>query len=180
MKILLLLVGLLVGIVGIAAIVGTILPRDHVATMTAVVAAPPIRVWTTITDVGAYPSWRSELKSVELLSRAPLSWKEVSSMGPMTLAVDEMQPPVRMVIQITDKDRPFGGEWEYQVAPDGTNPERSRVTITERGWVSNVLFRFVSRFVMGHESTIDKYLRALSRKFGPEATPVTVTAKDSS
>ena len=180
MKLVLILFASVVGVVGIAAIIGAILPRNHVASMTVVVAAPPVRVWTTITDVGAYPSWRSELKSVEVLSRSPLTWKEISSMGPMTLAADEFQPPARMVAKITDKNQPFGGEWEYQIAADASSPERSRVTITERGWVSNVLFRFVSRFVMGHDSTIDKCLRALSRKFGREAAPTKVTARDSS
>ena len=180
MKKLLILIAVLGGVVGIAAIVGSILPRDHVAIMTATIGAPPIKVWTTITDPGAYTSWRSGLKSVEVLSRSPLSWKEVSSMGTMTLEVTEFQPPGRMVAAITDKDQPFGGEWEYVVAADPANPEKSLVTITESGWVSNPLFRFVSRFVMGEYSTMDKYLRELGRKFGSETTPAKVTPRDSS
>ena len=101
-------------------------------------------------------------------------------MGSMTLEVAGFQPPSRMIAAIADEDQPFGGEWEYQVAAHPSDPNKANVTITERGWVSNVLFRFVSKFVMGHESTIDTYLRSLSRKFGPEASPTTVTAKDSS
>ena len=179
MKFILLLLALCVGVVGIAAIVGSILPKDHVASMTAPVNASPIKVWSTITDVSAFPSWRPGLKSAELVSRAPLSWKETSSMGTMTLEADEFQPPARMVARITESGGPFGGEWEYKVAADPSNPEKSQVTITERGWVSNVLFRFASKFVMGHESGINTYLKALSRKFGPEATPTSVTVKDS-
>ena len=39
------------------------------------------------------------------------------------------------------------------------------VTIVERGEVSNPVFRFVSRFVMGHARTIEDYLNDLARKF---------------
>ena len=57
-----------------------------------------------------------------------------------------------------------------------TAPDASRVTITERGWVSNPIFRFVSRFVMGHTSTLDAYLRALGKHFGSEPTPTVVAS----
>jgi hypothetical protein len=174
MKKLAILLAFLLGVVGIAAIVGALLPRDHVAAMTVSVAAPQVRVWTTITDPATYPSWRTDLKSTEVTSRMPLSWKEESSMGPMNLTADVLQAPSKMVARITDEGEPFGGEWEYQIAPDATDPNKSNVTIIERGWVSNPLFRFVSKFVMGQEKSIDTYLRALSRKFGPEATPTSV------
>jgi uncharacterized protein YndB with AHSA1/START domain len=179
MKKLLILIAFLAGVVGVAAVVGAILPRDHVAAMSVTVAAPPVRVWTTITDVNAYPSWRPGLKSVEVVSPSPLSWKEVSGSGSMTLVVDEMQAPSRMVARIVDEGEPFGGDWEYVVVADSTDPNKARVTITERGWVSNPVFRFVAKFVMGHDSTIDEYLRALSRKFGTEAEPAAVAVKDS-
>ncbi|HMA23731.1 MAG TPA: hypothetical protein VKP00_07045, partial [Gemmatimonadaceae bacterium] len=54
-------------------------------------------------------------------------------------------------------------------------PSASRVTIVERGSVYNPLFRFVSRFFMGHTATIDAYLRALGKRFGEEPVPVVVT-----
>ncbi len=180
MKKLLILLAFLAGIVGIAAIIGAILPRDHVASMTVTVAAPQIKVWTTITEPANYPAWRKDVKSVEVISRAPLSWKETSSTGAMTLEVSEIQAPARLVARIVDEDQPFGGDWEYQIASHPSDPNKSDVTITERGWVSNVLFRFVSKFVMGHESGIDTYLRSLSAKFGPEASPTRVTVRDSS
>jgi len=37
--------------------------------------------------------------------------------------------------------------------------------ITENGEVYNVIFRFVSRFVMGHSATIDKYLDAVGTRY---------------
>ena len=50
----------------------------------------------------------------------------------------------------------------------------SGVTITERGSVRNPLFRFVSRFIMGHTASIDLYLRALGEHFGSEPIPQVV------
>jgi hypothetical protein len=40
--------------------------------------------------------------------------------------------------------------------------------------VYNPLFRFISRYVMGHTATIESYLRALGKRFGDEPTPVPV------
>jgi uncharacterized protein YndB with AHSA1/START domain len=171
MKWALIIVGGIVCIVVLIAIVGALLPRDHVATMSATITAPADRVWAALTDAGGYPQWRSDVKKVDVLSSSPLSWREHNKQGSMTLAAEEFQPPRRMVARIQDKDMPFGGAWEYQVAPDSSDPSRTRVTITERGWVSNPIFRFVSRYVMGHYSTLDSYLRALGRKFGSDVTP---------
>ena len=173
MKWALIIVGALVGLVVLIALIGATLPRDHVATMTAVIPASPDKVWTALTDVASYPTWRSDLQRVEVLSQppAPLSWREHGSQGAMTIAVETFEPPRRMVGRIADKNLPFGGAWEYVVSPDGADPNKTLVTITERGYVSNPIFRFVSRFIMGHHATLDTYLRALSRKFGSEVVP---------
>lgn len=173
MKWALIIVGSLIGLVVVIAIIGAVLPRDHVATMTTTIAAPADKVWSALTDVAAYPSWRSDVQKVEVVSQppAPLSWREVTTQGPMTLAVETFEPPRRMVARITDQDQPFGGAWEYVVVPDSADAGKTRVTITERGWVSNPIFRFASRFVIGHYGTLDGFLRALSRKFGAEVAP---------
>jgi hypothetical protein len=38
--------------------------------------------------------------------------------------------------------------------------------ITENGFVTNPVFRVVSRFLLGYTSEIEKYLRSLAKKFG--------------
>jgi len=35
--------------------------------------------------------------------------------------------------------------------------------------VSNVIFRFVSRFIMGHHATMDSYLRNVAKRLNEEA-----------
>jgi len=47
----------------------------------------------------------------------------------------------------------------------------TRLTITEDGEVSNVFFRFMSRFVFGHTATLDSYLAALTKQLGEPSTP---------
>jgi hypothetical protein len=46
---------------------------------------------------------------------------------------------------------------------DGT-----RVTITERGFVTNPIYRVMSRFVFGYHGAQEDFLRALGRWFGQD------------
>jgi uncharacterized protein YndB with AHSA1/START domain len=174
MKWALIIAGALIGLIVLVVLIGAMLPRDHVATVTAVISAPPDRVWATLTDVGTYPTWRSDVQRVEVISQppAPLTWTEHSTQGAITLAVETFEPPRRMVGRIADKDLPFGGAWEYVLSPDSADANKTRITITERGYVTNPIFRFVSRFVLGHYATLETYLKALGRRFGDDVTPV--------
>ena len=176
MRYVLVIAGIAVGLVVVVAIIGTLLPRDHVATVTATIPASPEKVWAALTDVAAYPTWRSDVQRVELLSKAPasLSWREHSRQGTLTFVTETFEPHHRLVGRIADQNLPFGGAWEYDLAPDGADSARTRLTITERGYVSNPVFRFVSRFVMGHYATLESYMKALGHKFGADVTPIRV------
>ena len=55
----------------------------------------------------------------------------------------------------------------------------SVVTITERGSVYNPVFRFVSRFILGHTATMETYLRSLGHRFGGDVTPTLVAVAPS-
>ena len=171
MRWIVIVVGSVVGLVALIALIGTMLPRDHVASVTARIAAKPAEVWTTITTPAAFPEWRSDVKRVELLpsTAAGPSWREHGRNGSITFAVDAWDPPVRFVTRIADKGLPFGGSWEHRVEPDGATA--SRVTITERGSIYNPVFRFVARFFVGYTASLKGYLNALARRFGGETTP---------
>jgi len=172
-------IGVVIALIVLIVVIGSLLPRDHVATVSARIAAPPAKVWATITQPDSFTAWRSDLTRVEVLPPAPsgVSWREHSRNGTMTMVLEDAQPPRHVATRIVDENLPFGGRWEFDIAPDGA--DGSRVTVTERGWVSNPLFRFVSRLVIGHTATLESYLRALSKHFGNEATPTVVaTAGD--
>lgn len=171
MKWLLRVVIALVAVVLVVTVAGMALPQDHVARRSAHLSAPPDKVWSIVTDVRSYPAWRSDVASVEMLSVSGgrVAWREVSPKG-NKLAFEAVTPdaPSHFVTVITDKGIPFGGSWDYRITPDGTG---SRITITENGQVYNPIFRFISKYVLGHTATLDKYLTSLAAKVGDTYTP---------
>lgn len=150
---------------GAAAVVfgvGAFLPRDHVARAEAPVPAPADRVAALVRDVEHQPRWRSGVASVEILERRPdgLRYVERSSAGAITFDFVEEEPGRRFRSTIADPSLPFGGQWTIEIAP-GANG--SRVTIEERGFVSNLIFRFFATLWFGHEATMKAYLADLDR-----------------
>jgi uncharacterized protein YndB with AHSA1/START domain len=155
-------------LMAVAALVGSRLPRGHAVSRTATFRVPPDAVWGAITNVDAFPSWRSDVKKIERLpdrDGRPV-WVEEGRSGRLTLAVERMEAPRMLVVRIADPDLPFGGTWTYEIvaAPGG-----SRLTISENGEVYNPLFRFMARFIFGYEGTIASYMKALEQRFGGAA-----------
>lgn len=170
LKWLTIIIVVLVLIGGAVFIAGSLLPQNHVASRTTHLSEPPERVWATITDVAAFPTWRTDVASVEQLPARngnPV-WREVSrSRNKLTFEAETSEPPRHLVTRIADKGLPFGGSWDYAISPDGTG---SRITITENGEIYNPVFRVMSRF-MSQTATIDSYLTALSARLGDRYTP---------
>lgn len=163
MKWILVVIGVIAVAIAIVVAIGYSLPVAHTAQRSVTLRALPETVWAAITNVAAFPTWRTDITAVEPLPpvNGLPAWREVQNGDRITYNVTRWTPPVSMVSWIADKGLPFGGEWEYELAPDGSG---TRLTITERGEVYNPVFRFVSRFVMGHTATIDGYVAALRRK----------------
>jgi hypothetical protein len=153
-----------IAIVGILVVViGYSLPKGHSATRTARVALPPDAVYALLTDVDKYPSWRPTLKS---LTRQPdrdgrPAWTEEVSGMTIPLYFERMERPSLLIARIADPALPFGGTWTYRIAPAGPGSE---VTITEDGEVYNPIFRFMSRFVFGHDATLKEFVSHLEAR----------------
>ena len=173
MRIVVLLLAVVVGLGLIVVVIGYLLPVQHVVTVTAHVPATPEQVWSALTDVAAYPQWRGDVTSAEMLpaDSGHVAWRERGKNDAISYAIEQAEPPRRLVTRITDKSLPFGGGWEYVVTPEGSG---SRVQITERGEVYNPVFRFVSRFIMGHTATASAFLRSLGARFGATVVPEVV------
>ena len=155
----------LVALIGLVAVVGLMLPQGHIASRTVIINRPAMDVWRTLTRPEDFPSWRRSVTRVEVLGRDPLRWREDGSDGPLALQVIESREPFRLVTEIADKDLPFGGRWAYDLKQaDQGSAGPTELTITEHGEVYNPVFRFVSRFVIGHTATIDAYLTDLQKK----------------
>jgi uncharacterized protein YndB with AHSA1/START domain len=170
MRIVVLLLAVVVGLGLVVVIVGYLLPVRHVATVSATIPAAPDAVWAVLTDPAGYPKWRGDVTSVEMLpaDSGHVAWREHGKNDAITFAIEQAEVPRRLVTRIAEKGLPFGGSWEYLVTGDGSG---SRVQITEHGEVYNPVFRFVSRFIMGHSATASAYLKALGARFGATVVP---------
>ena len=171
-RIILAIVAAIVLMVGIIALVGSRLPVSHVASRSAVIDAPVDSVFHTMTDFVSGSQWRSGVKSVQVSTDAATGRRQVtedSKNGTMTMIVEELVPPTRFVMRIAGEGLPYGGAWAHALEAQGNS---TRVTITEHGEVYNTIFRFVSKYIMGHNGTIDAYLTDLGRKYGSAVTPV--------
>jgi hypothetical protein len=140
MKIALSLIVSLVAIVGVVALIGFFLPVAHEVSRSAEFTKPPAVVWSLIADSNSYGTWwdGADVKS----------------------AVVESVPPSRLVTKIVGETQ-FGGTWTFEIAP---TPTGSRLTITERGEIYNVIFRTLAKYVFGYTATMDSFLSAAQAK----------------
>ena len=159
-------------LVAVAWIIGMSLPQNHTVSRSARFAAAPETIWATLVDVSSYPEWRSGVDTVILLDGTEnrLAWQESMGGDRLSFDADTTQRPKHLQSRITDTGIEFGGSWDYVIEPDG---EGTRLTITENGEVYSPLFRFMSRYVMGHGSTIERYLSDLAARLGETSAPVT-------
>ncbi|MGD0295879.1 MAG: SRPBCC family protein [Bryobacteraceae bacterium] len=166
MKWVLIAVGILIVVVATVAIVGAMLPKNHLASRSSHFKQPPQAIWDVITGP---PDWRPDIRSSEKLAPRDgrRSWKEIDKNGQAILyeSVEET-PPRRLVTRIADPKLPFGGTWTQEIVQDASG---CQLTITEAGEIYNPIFRFMARFVFGYSGTIEAYLKALHAKFGETA-----------
>ena len=137
------ILGTLAGVIALVAMIGAMQPVKHVATRRVRLKQSPEAVWKVMSPGTTQAHFKQDDVNYDVL---------------------ESIPPARLVTKIADK-LPYGGMWTYELAPDGPG---TSLRITEDGEVYNPIFRFVSRFVMGHTATIDASLRDLGKKLGED------------
>ncbi len=169
MKLLIVVVaGIIVGLVLLAAIValvGSRLPKEHVASKSILLQRRPDEVYAVVRDFASAPRWRADVSQVEVETQpnGSVYFREVGSNGTVNYELIEDVPAQRMVTKIRDTDLGYSGQWTYTFTAENGG---TRLTIREDGVVANIFFRFMSRYVFGHTATIDSYLAALARHFG--------------
>jgi hypothetical protein len=168
-----LLIFIVVGIIGgvlllagVMALIGSMLPKAHVASRSILLHRTPQEVYSVVRDFNSAPKWRADVKRIEVES--PVYFREEGKNGTINYELVEDVPAQRMVTRIRDTDLGYSGQWTYSFTPENGG---TRVTIREDGEVSNVLFRFMSRYIFGQTSTMDSYLTSLAKHFGEEAAP---------
>ena len=150
-------------VVLIVVVVGAMLPKAHTASRTARIGMPPDALFALLADVDRYQSGRPDVKSLQRLPDRDGRPAWIEDVGGMKIPLhfERMDRPGLLVSRIDGLDLPFGGSWTYRIAPAAGG---SDLTITEDGEVSNVLFRFMSRFVFGHHATMDGFIKHLQAR----------------
>lgn len=172
MKWVLIAVGGVVALIAVMALVGSFVPRDHRATSTITLRQPADSVWKVVRDLGAIPAWWQEMTQSERLPDRDGHevWQQKAGGFDMPLIIVESDPPRRLVTKIgAGEGAAFGGTWTYEITP--VSGEGTRISVTEAGWISNPIFRFLSRFVFGYYGSLDGYLKALGKRFGETVKP---------
>jgi len=169
----LIVIGLIVVVAllaGIVAFIGSRLPKEHSVSRSIFLHKTPTEVYQVVRDLAAAPGWRSDVKKVTLEdeSNGRVHFQEEGKNGTIKYELSEDLPGQRMVTKILNTDLGYSGKWTYLFTSekDGT-----RLTITEDGEVSNVIFRFMSKYVFGQTATLDSYLTALAKRFGENTQP---------
>lgn len=168
-RLLTIVLGVLVVLALVVLVGGLLLPKDHGASRTLVTKQSPQVIWDVIDDHVNEPLWRHDVANVKLAGHrgGRAVWRENYKDGNgVTLITTESKPPTRMVRELTDLDGPFSGRWEIDITP---TPTGSNVTITETGRVSNPVYRFMSKVIIGHTTFMTRYLTSLAGKFGEPA-----------
>lgn len=170
MKLLFIILGIVFALIIAILLIGAILPKNHIASRQIVLHRSPSEVYQTVRDFSAAPAWRPDLQRVEMIDGTDgrVRFREYGKQDTITYDLLEDRPDEKIVTRIADLDLGFSGSWTYTFTKEA---ESTRVRITEAGEVSNILFRFVSRFVFGHTATMEKYLTALGKKLGEEVSP---------
>ena len=126
--------------VAVIAAIGATLPRDHVADRSLALRRPAEEVW---------PAIMQATRRVR---------------GPGRRRGERSAAAPRDACRQTRR-RCSAAPGRSTITP---SPTGSTLTITEDGWVGNPIFRFVSRYVMGHHATMDGMLKAVAEKFGEQ------------
>ncbi len=122
-------------------LIGRALPQDHIAARSVAFRRRPEELWDGLADPGVMGDRGQGMGKTETVESVP----------PRVL--------VRRIVGESD----FGGTWTCEIA---VTPAGSTLTITERGYVYNPFFRFMSRYVIGHHRSIDGVMAGLKKRSG--------------
>jgi len=168
MRWIIVILGILIALLVAVALAGAMLPKEHTVTRTIVLKQSPDAVWAVVTDYTNEPQWRHEVQTItKLPDRNGHQLVEEKYKNGDTLKIEtvEAQAPTKLVRDVVDNPI-FSGRWTYELTPANGG---TRVSITEHGTVPNPVFRLVSRFVIGHTTSLDRFLKQLGDRFGESA-----------
>ena len=164
MRWIVIILGVLVAFLVAIALAGAMLPKEHTVTRTIVLKQPPEAIWLVVTDYANEPQWRTDVATITRLADRnghQLVEEKYKNGETMKIETVEAVPPTRLVRDVVDNSI-FSGRWTYKLKPENGG---TRLSITEHGVVPNPVFRLISRFVIGHTTSLDRFLTSLGARF---------------
>ena len=158
-------IGIILSLLFLVVVTGMLLPKTHVVSRSLMMKAAPDELWPIISDFQNVSTWHPQVVQAERLPDhfGQEVWRESYKDGSsLKLETMESLPPRRLVRSIAHEHGPFAGRWEFDVVP---GEEGCRLTITERGEISNPLFRFIFCLFMNPAMYLEKYLKSLATRF---------------
>lgn len=154
-------------------------PMDEAHTLARAVRLhhPMEEVWAAVLDVGAQPTWRSDLSAMEAQPevRGHEVWREVPRSGPpVTFETVETLKDRRLVRCVVDQDAPYGGCVTIEII---RRDDGAIVTVAEKFKVHSAWFRYTNT-VAGRRARLDAFLTDLGRTFGEDAPRIADLPKD--
>jgi hypothetical protein len=158
--------GILIALVAIIYLIGSLMNVKHVATIEREFKKVDVAaILAAITNYKEYASWRSGIK--ELTVDSLNHWTEKNSHGDkVSYRLEVIDEKGKLITRILNKDLDYGGFWEFTITPvdDGCS-----MKIVENGEVYNPLFRFMAKYIFGHETTLKNYMNDLEAKLNLKA-----------
>jgi hypothetical protein len=174
MKVFGLIVLILLLVAGVAVYIdGARLPLDHSVSVTGVVAAPPEKVFSLITNVAKVSEWRPGVKFVTVFHDQDRDhWVEHLDHGQfqtfIAVHTDPIKPAdpaagpdtvvARREVALDNPKGSYGGSWTYELFP-GPEPATTTLKITETGFIRPPLYRFVAMRILGPTRNLDRYMK---------------------
>jgi len=157
----LVLVGVLIYAIGYFMSIG------HTATVEKKFKINKDELWDILTNYKGYTEWRRGIK--ELIVDDADQWTEINDYGDIVHYQLEIAEEKRiMTIRIMNKDLPYGGFWEFIIDPQ---EEGCSLKITESGEVYSPVYRFMSKYIFGHDTTLKNYMEDLETKVNASVKP---------
>lgn len=147
-------VGIVVALVAGLAVLGASRPREHAVSRTVQLSATPEEVYAILVAVEQYPCWRSGLAEVEVLGGEPMRFVEHGESGSIAFEIEERVPPQRLVVRIDGEGQGWGGVWTSLLEETDAG---TALTITEEGFVDNVVLRGVVSLMIDPEASITQF-----------------------
>ncbi|MEM7417411.1 MAG: hypothetical protein AAF389_18105 [Gemmatimonadota bacterium] len=136
--------------------VGTLLPRDHIAEGVRALPIGADEVFWRAVDIDGWAEWRAAVDSITHIEGSNFE-AIVHGLGESIRYGFELDVEQRtMTAEILSTGLPYGGRWTISVVETGERA--SEVRVTEEGFVTPPVWRFVAHVIIGTETSLSEYL----------------------